>query len=138
MQAQASSLPIHKTFYRVESIDLLRGLVMIIMALDHVRDYFHADAMLYEPTDLEHTNVILFFTRFITHYCAPTFMFLSGTSAYLVGKRKGKNALAKFLLSRGLWLITLELTVVNFGWYFNFPPPSVDFLVIWALGISMI
>ena len=126
-----------KTSYRVESIDLLRGLVMIVMALDHVRDYFHADAMLYDPTDLSQTNVILFFTRWITHYCAPVFMFLSGTSAYLVGQRKGRKALARFLLTRGLWLIVLELTVVNFGWYFNFFP-STDFLVIWALGFSMI
>jgi uncharacterized membrane protein len=68
---------------------------MIFMALDHVRDYFHYKAMLYDPTDLGHTTVILFFTRFITHYCAPAFMFLSGTSAWLVGKRKGKKALAK-------------------------------------------
>lgn len=137
MQATATTLPL-KISNRVESIDLLRGLVMIIMALDHVRDYFHADAMLYDPTDLERTNVFLFFTRFITHYCAPVFMFLSGTSAWLVGQRKGKKVLAKFLLIRGLWLVILEMTVVNFGWYFNFPPPSVDFLVIWALGISMI
>ncbi|MEI9810794.1 MAG: heparan-alpha-glucosaminide N-acetyltransferase domain-containing protein [Bacteroidota bacterium] len=127
----------NKTIYRVESIDLLRGLIMIIMALDHVRDYFHAGAFIYEPTDLSQTNTILFFTRWITHFCAPVFMFLSGASAYLVGKRKGRQALAKFLLTRGLWLVFLELTVVNFGWYFNFLP-SIDFLVIWALGISMI
>lgn len=126
-----------KTTFRVESIDLLRGLVMIIMALDHVRDYFHAGAMVSDPTDLSQTSVVLFFTRWITHYCAPVFMFLSGTSAYLVGQRKGKNALAKFLLTRGIWLIILELTVVNFGWYFNFYA-SIDFLVIWALGFSMI
>jgi len=132
------SISLPKTSYRVESIDLLRGLVMIFMALDHVRDYFHADAFLYEPTDLSQTSVTLFFTRWITHFCAPVFMFLSGTSAYLVGKRKGKKALSKFLLTRGLWLIFLELTVVNFGWYFNFPFPSLDFLVIWALGFSMI
>jgi uncharacterized membrane protein len=126
-----------RSFYRVESIDLLRGLVMIIMALDHVRDYFHAGAMVYDPTDLSRTSVVLFFTRWITHYCAPVFMFLSGTSAFLVGQRKGRKTLARFLLTRGLWLIILELTVVNFGWYFNFLP-SIDFLVIWALGFSMI
>ncbi|MBL7739450.1 MAG: DUF1624 domain-containing protein [Chitinophagaceae bacterium] len=132
-----ASVPITKS-YRVESIDLLRGLVMIIMALDHVRDYFHADAMIYDPTDMSQTNTFLFFTRWITHFCAPVFMFLSGTSAYLVGQRKGRKYLSRFLLTRGIWLIFLEFTVINFGWYFNFPPPSVDFLVIWALGISMI
>jgi uncharacterized membrane protein len=127
-----------KNFYRVETIDLLRGLIMIIMALDHVRDYFHADAMIYDPTDLTKTNTLLFFTRWITHICAPLFMFLSGTSAYLSGRKKGKKALAKFLLTRGLWLILLEFTVVNFGWYFNIHFNSIDFLVIWALGISMV
>lgn len=127
---------VKKNLVRVESIDLLRGLVMIIMALDHVRDYFHIDASIYDPGDLSKTNVILFFTRWITHFCAPVFMFLSGTSAYLVGKRKGRKALAKFLLIRGLWLIFLEFTIVNFGWFFSFP--EFDFLVIWALGISMI
>src|SRR6476469_10836307 len=80
---------------RIESIDLLRGLVMVIMALDHVRDYFHADAFLYDPTDLSKTNVLLFFKRWITHFCAPTFMFLSGTSAYLVGIKKGQQCLSK-------------------------------------------
>src|SRR5918993_779709 len=123
---------------RIESIDLLRGIVMIIMALDHVRDYFHADAFLYDPTDLNKTNVALFFTRWITHFCAPAFMFLSGTSAFLIGQRKGKRALSRFLLTRGLWLIFLELTVVNFAWFFQPSFPMIAFLVIWALGISMI
>jgi uncharacterized membrane protein len=111
---------------------------MIIMALDHVRDYFHADAFLYDPTDLSKTNVLLFFTRWITHFCAPAFMFLSGTSAYLVGIRKGKKYLSRFLFTRGLWLIFLEFTVVNFAWYFNIHFPSIEFIVIWALGVSMI
>jgi uncharacterized membrane protein len=123
---------------RVESIDLLRGAIMIIMALDHVRDYFNADAMLFEPTDLSQTNILLFFTRFITHYCAPAFMLLSGTSAYLVGLRKGKKALSKFLFTRGLWLIFLELTVVNFGWFFDTDFSTMGTFVIWALGFSMI
>jgi len=123
---------------RIESIDLLRGLVMIIMALDHVRDYFHSDAFINDPTDLSKTSVVLFFTRWITHFCAPTFMFLSGTSAYLVGARKGKKYLAKFLLTRGLWLIFLEMTIINFAWFFNPSFPVIDFIVIWALGISML
>src|SRR6478735_3551138 len=89
---------------RIESIDFLRGIVMIIMALDHVRDYFHNSAFLYSPEDLVHTNVILFFTRWITHYCAPVFVFLAGTSAYLYGAKKSKKKLSSFLLTRGIWL----------------------------------
>lgn len=111
---------------------------MIVMALDHVRDYFHADAMLYDPMDLSRTNVFLFFTRFITHFCAPTFMLLSGTSAYLVGLRKGKKALSIFLLTRGLWLIFLELTLINFAWFFDPQFTNFGALVIWALGFSMV
>jgi uncharacterized membrane protein len=124
--------------YRVESIDLLRGLIMIVMALDHVRDYFHAAAFTDDPLNLQTTTPILFFTRFITHYCAPLFMFLSGTSAALVGQRKGKAYLTRFLVTRGLWLIFIELTVVNFAWFFN-PTFTTQLLgVIWALGWSMI
>ena len=124
--------------YRIESIDLLRGLIMIIMALDHVRDYFHADAFINDPLDLNTTTPLLYFTRWITHYCAPLFMFLSGTSAALVGQRKGKTYLTRFLLTRGLWLIFLELTVVCFAWFFN-PTFTTQLLgVIWALGFSMI
>ncbi len=123
---------------RIESIDLLRGIVMVIMALDHVRDYFHADAFLYDPLDLTQTSVVLFFTRWITHFCAPVFVFLAGTSAFLVGHRKGKRELSSFLLKRGLWLVFLELTVVNFAWFFNIHFTLVLLVVIWALGISMI
>jgi uncharacterized membrane protein len=124
--------------YRIESIDLLRGLIMIVMALDHVRDYFHAGAFTADPLDLSTTTPILYFTRFITHYCAPLFMFLSGTSAALVGQRKGSAYLTRFLITRGLWLIFMELTVVCFGWFFN-PTFTTQLLgVIWALGWSMI
>jgi uncharacterized membrane protein len=123
---------------RIESIDLLRGIVMIVMALDHVRDYFHADAFLYDPTDLSKTSVILFFTRWITHYCAPVFIFLAGTSAFFVGLRKSKKELSVFLLKRGLWLVFLELTIVNFAWFFNAQFSLITLFVIWALGVGMI
>jgi uncharacterized membrane protein len=123
---------------RIQSIDLLRGIVMIIMALDHVRDYFHADAFLFNPLDLSNTNVPLFFTRWITHFCAPVFVFLAGTSAFLVGSRKGKAELSSFLLKRGIWLLVLELTVINVAWFFNFQFSLIALTVIWALGIGMI
>jgi uncharacterized membrane protein len=123
---------------RIDSIDLLRGFVMIIMALDHVRDYFHAGAFLYDPLDLGQTTVPLFFTRWITHFCAPVFVFLAGTSAFLVGHRKGKKELSIFLLKRGLWLIFLELTVVNFAWFFNIHFTMSLLGVIWAIGLGMV
>jgi uncharacterized membrane protein len=123
---------------RIQSIDFLRGLVMIIMALDHVRDYFHADAFLYNPLDLQKTSVALFFTRWITHFCAPVFVFLAGTSAFMVGVRKGPKELSSFLLKRGLWLILMEVTVMNFAWFFNIQFSLIVLQVIWVLGIGMI
>lgn len=123
---------------RIQSIDLLRGLVMIIMALDHTRNYFHADTMIFGPADLSQTSEPLFFTRWITHFCAPVFVFLTGTSAFLVSERKTRKELSFFLLTRGLWLVFLELTVVNFGWTFNIHFPFFVLGVIWALGIGMI
>ncbi|MFZ6014391.1 MAG: DUF1624 domain-containing protein [Bacteroidota bacterium] len=123
---------------RIQSIDLLRGIVMIIMALDHVRDYFHADAFLYNPVDLSKTSVSLFATRWVTHFCAPVFVFLAGTSAFLVGSRKGKADLSSFLLKRGLWLIVLEFTIINFSWFFNIQFSLIAMTVIWALAIGMI
>jgi uncharacterized membrane protein len=123
---------------RIESIDLLRGFAIVLMALDHVRDYFHADYFFYNPTDMEATNGAVFFTRFITHFCAPVFMFLAGTSAFLVGERKTKKQLAAFLLKRGLWLMLLETVVINFAWSFNADYPFLRLQVIWALGLAMV
>ncbi len=123
---------------RIESIDLLRGIVIVIMALDHVRDYFHAGNYVYDPTDMTQTNPAVFFTRWITHFCAPVFVFLAGTSAILIGERKTKKELSLFLLKRGLWLMLLELTVINFAWNFN---PAFTFTrlqVIWVLGLGMV
>src|SRR4030095_7518597 len=121
---------------RIESIDLLRGVVMIIMALDHVRDYFHYDAFMYSPTDLSQTNVPLFFTRFITHYCAPVFVFLAGTSSCLHGVKKNKKQLSFYLLTRGMWLVFLEIFIV--GLFRTFSYTYLNLQVIWAIGISMI
>ncbi|MBA2249476.1 MAG: DUF1624 domain-containing protein [Chitinophagaceae bacterium] len=132
--------PVYKTkkAKRIESIDLLRGIVMIIMALDHIRDYFHASAFLYNPEDLSQTNVLLFFTRWTTHFCAPVFVFLAGTSAYLYGTKRGKKQLSFFLFTRGLWLVFAELFIVTLEWTFNPSYPIFNLQVIWAIGISMI
>ncbi len=123
---------------RIESLDLLKGLVMVIMALDHTRDYFHFAAFLYEPTDPLQTSLPIYITRWITHFCAPGFCFLAGVSAFLAGKRRTTGELSAFLFKRGLWLVFLELTVVNFAWYFDVHFSSPGLSVIWSLGISMI
>ena len=125
---------------RIDSIDLLRGIVMVIMMLDHTRDFVHNAARDFDPTDLSRTNVALFFTRWITHFCAPTFVFLAGTSAYLQFARgKSKGELSQFLVTRGLWLIVLEMTIVKLGITFHFDIAFLGFLqVIWVIGVSMI
>lgn len=123
---------------RIQSIDILRGLIMALMALDHTRDYFHIDAMTQSPTDLDTTTPILFFTRWITHFCAPTFVFLSGVSIYLQSIRKSKKQLSWFLLTRGLWLVGAELTLVGFGWSFDIYFSFIFLQVIWAIGWSMV
>jgi uncharacterized membrane protein len=123
---------------RINSIDVLRGLVMIIMALDHTRDLLHVSSLTQQPTDLATTSPELFFTRWITHLCAPTFVFLSGVSAWLSLKTQGIEAGRKFLLTRGLWLIVLECTVVNFGVWFDIHFTIFLFNVIAAIGVGFI
>ncbi len=123
---------------RIESIDIVRGIAMVIMALDHVRDMFHIHANTDDPLNLATTTPALFFTRFITHYCAPTFVFLSGTSIYLQSMRKTKKELSSFLLKRGLWLIFVEWFIIAFAWTFNPSYSLFPFQVIWAIGISMV
>lgn len=117
---------------------MLRGLVMVIMALDHVRDYFHADAYFFDPSDIAQTNVPLFWTRFVTHFCAPVFVFLAGTSAFFVGQRRDKKSLSIWLLKRGLWLVIAELTIIKLAWMFKLDYSTILLQVIWVLGISMI
>ncbi len=124
--------------YRISSIDLLRGLVMIIMALDHTRDLLHKDAIISDPLNLDTTTPILFFTRWITHFCAPVFVFLSGTSAYLQSLRKTKKELSLFLIKRGMWLIVVEIVIMSFAFTFDVTYQTIFFQTIWSIGISMI
>lgn len=122
---------------RIQSIDILRGLVIVLMALDHVRDYFMG--MHIDPTNLAQTTPLLFVTRWVTHFCAPVFVLLAGVSAYLSSKRCTKGELAKMLVTRGLWLIVLEWTVITFAWMFNFEYPlGLIMQIIWVIGVSMI
>ena len=122
---------------RILSVDMLRGMVIIIMALDHMRDYttyYH-----FNPEDLSQTTIPLFITRWVTHFCAPVFMFVAGVGSGL-GEINGKSKkqLSHFLWTRGLWLVLLEFTVIKFGWTFNFTDKTIFLIVIWALGMSMI
>lgn len=122
---------------RILSVDILRGIVMVIMALDHTRDFF--SNFHYQPTDLQHTNAAMFFTRWITHFCAPVFVFLAGTSSMLSFSRgRTKKQASWFLLSRGIWLVILEVTLVRIGWQFDMSFSVVVLQVIWAIGCSMI
>jgi uncharacterized membrane protein len=124
---------------RIESIDFLRGLVMILMALDHVRMYFGHGTWYAEPTNLATTTPLLFFTRWITHFCAPVFVFLAGTSAFLYGERKANiKETARYLFRRGIWLILVEIFIINFAWTFDITYSLLILQVIWAIGISML
>jgi uncharacterized membrane protein len=140
------TVSIPATRNRVQSIDILRGIVMVIMALDHVRDFIYkpavqtgdASAIAMDPTNLATTIPILFFTRWITHFCAPIFVFLAGTSIFLMGQKKTKKELSSFLLKRGLFLVLVEIIIITFGWRFDPLYHIIILQVIWAIGISMI
>jgi len=117
---------------------------MVIMALDHVRDFFFKSSLkntasvALDPTNMATTTPGLFFTRWITHFCAPVFLFLAGTSAYLMSRRKTKKQLSEFLIKRGLWLVLVEICIISFAWTFNPFYNVIIFQVIWAIGISMV
>ena len=132
LEKQPPLLPIKGS--RLVSVDVLRGLVMVIMALDHTRDFMTYQR--FAPEDVAHASGALFFTRFITHYCAPVFAFLAGTGAFLSTRRgKSLSQLSRFFVTRGLWLVLLEFTIVDFAWGFV---PWVHGGVIWILGWSMV
>ena len=123
---------------RINSLDILKGIIIVVMSLDHFRDYFHYEAFFFNPTDPLQTNNATFFIRWITHYCAPVFAFLAGISAFIVGNKYDKKYLSKFLLSRGVWLIFVEIVIMNFGWRFDIEFNFLVLQVIWMLGICMI
>jgi uncharacterized membrane protein len=128
-----SAVPLRQ---RVDVVDVVRGIIMVLMALDHTRDFFGDAAA--SPTNLATTTVALFFTRWVTHFCAPTFFLLTGTGAYLSRRRRSVADLSRFLITRGLWLILLEVTVIRFLWQFNLDYRLTLLNVIWALGWAMI
>lgn len=130
--------PLEKKSYRIESIDLLRGLVMIIMALDHTRDFFHQPAMIDDPLNFATTTPILFMTRWITHFCAPVFVFLAGTSAFFQSSRKSTSELSRFLITRGLWLVFIEIAIINLAVSFDPTYTVIGLQTIWSIGISMV
>jgi len=121
---------------RIDSVDLLRGIVMILMALDHTRDFVGNAST--NPTNLATTTAALFFTRWITHFCAPTFSLLTGVGAFLMLRRRTRREVSRFLFTRGIWLIVLEFTVSRFLWQFNVDYHVTYLIVLWALGWSMI
>ena len=134
MHAVSDAVPAGRL--RLESIDLLRGIIIVIMALDHVHDFFGVPGA--NPVNLATTTVPLFFTRWVTHFCAPVFFLLTGTGAFLTLRRMSKRELSGFLLTRGLWLIVLEAVVMRFALQFNIDYQVTLLIVLWALGWAMI
>src|SRR5215813_290605 len=131
--ASATGTAVHARS-RLNSIDTLRGLVMIVMALDHTRDFFAGGG--FNPRDV--AEPALFLTRWITHFCAPTFILLAGISAFLYGAERKTSEVSRYLFTRGCWLVLLEFTVVRFGWTFSFKFDHFVIQVIFAIGASMI
>ncbi|MFD2934172.1 DUF1624 domain-containing protein [Spirosoma flavum] len=132
---QADSMGVSQRTARLIPIDSLRGLIIILMALDHVRDFW--SSFPYRPDDVSQTSVFLFLTRWVTHFCAPTFVFLAGISIFLYQqKQTDKRAVSLFLLKRGVWMIFLELVIINFLWQFSYHVVFIQ--VIWVIGWSMV
>ncbi len=123
---------------RIQSIDLVRGVIMVIMALDHTRDFFHSQAQTGNPLDPATTTPVLYLTRWITHFCAPTFVFLSGLSAWLQGQRKSRKELSRFLITRGIWLIIVDLTIMSFAFTFDIYFNTFILETLWSIGAGMI
>src|SRR3954468_12276962 len=129
--------PVTKNPARLEAVDVLRGVIMILMALDHTRDFFGIPGQ--NPTDLASASAALFLTRWITHFCAPVFFLLTGTGSYLALRRRSRAELSWFLLTRGLWLIFLDLVLARcLAYQFNFDSRVTMLIVLWALGWAMI
>jgi uncharacterized membrane protein len=125
---------------RIRAVDALRGLAIVLMAIDHIRDFFHAGAMTFSPTDLTRTTALIFFTRWITHFCAPVFAFTAGMGAFFwLDRGRTRAQLARFLWTRGVWLILLEVTVMRLAYYFTWSSKyPILLLVFWSLGASMV
>jgi uncharacterized membrane protein len=127
-----------QTHQRIPTIDIARGLIMVVMALDHVRDFVHQDAQVFSPTNLERTDFSLFFTRWVTHFCAPAFVLLAGTSIAISAMHKTKKEVSGFLVTRGFWLIVLDVTVMRFALLFNFYYDVTLLSVLWMIGFCMV
>lgn len=124
---------------RLKSIDILRGIVILIMIIDHIRETFFLHLQVSDPMNISTTPLDLYISRSFAHICAPIFVFLTGLSAYLYGqKQQHKSEVSRFLLIRGSFLVILEITIINFAWTFEFPPHRLFLQVIWAIGLSMI
>src|SRR5271169_955895 len=136
ISAQSSLAP------RLQSVDAIRGAVMMLMAIDHIRDYVARSAMQFLPTDLTRTTAAIFFTRWITHFCAPVFLLTAGLGAFfwMNRGRHSKRELSRFLVTRGLWLILVEITLMRVIMFFQFSfyRNPVLLIILWAIGLSMI
>jgi uncharacterized membrane protein len=142
MTAVPATLRRPATGSRIQSVDALRGAIMMLMAIDHIRDFVAQSAMQFLPTDLSRTTAAIFFTRWITHFCAPVFFLTAGIGAFLWRERAGhsKPELSRFLVTRGLWLIFLEVTVLRVIMFsqVDYRGSIVLLLILWAIGMSMI